>query len=73
MASSIYDLIPCQLKLQWVGVGKPTPMTQKVALAGSKGPKHFFIEYPLTSAASEYTYSILLSQYGIMWRYSITV
>ena len=59
MSSTIYDLTPCQLVLEWVGVGMPTPVTQKVTLAGSKGPKHFFIQYPPTSAASEYTHSIV--------------
>ena len=59
MSSTIYDLTPCQLMLQWVGVGKPTPVTQKVILAGSKGPKHFFIQYPPTSPASEYIHRML--------------
>ena len=57
MSSTVYNLTPCQLMLEWVGGGKPTPVTQKVTLVGSKGPKHFFIQYPLTSAASEYTHS----------------
>ena len=56
MSSTIYDLTPCQLMLEWVGVGKPTPVNQKVTLVGSKGPKYFFIRYPLTSDTSEYTH-----------------
>ena len=53
MSSSTYELTPCQLMLEWTGSGKPTSVREKVILAGSKGPKHFFIQYPPPPSASE--------------------
>ena len=53
MSSSAYELTPCQLVLEWTGSGKPTSMREKVILAGSKGPKYFFIQYPPPPSASE--------------------
>ena len=52
-SSSMYELTPCQLKLEWAGSGKPTAVSQKVILAGSKESKYFYVEYS-PPPASEY-------------------
>ena len=52
-SSSMYELTPCQLKLEWAGSGKPSPVSQKMILAGSKESKYFYVEYS-PPPASEY-------------------
>lgn len=52
-AFSFTEPASCQIKFEWTGTREPKPLSQKLIMEGSIGPKWFSVEYPPPPSASE--------------------